>query len=135
MSLTFLASLTYDTGFDQELEINILSKVNLQSGHVPSPDILDMERRLMFPVDSCEVLKKLKKENKNSNILKEINGLGSILFPRKWANMIDKVWYGWMTKSKYTGLENKSKYTDDVYGLLRIIGSINNHLLEAEWEE
>ncbi|GKD62531.1 hypothetical protein Tco_1300040, partial [Tanacetum coccineum] len=44
--------------------------------------------RLRFLVDSCEVLKQLKKENKNSNILRDINSLGNILFTRTWADMI-----------------------------------------------
>ncbi|GJX70179.1 hypothetical protein Tco_0307350 [Tanacetum coccineum] len=36
------------------------------------------DRRFRFLVDSCEVLKQLKKENKNSNILRDINSLGRI---------------------------------------------------------
>ncbi|GJX92939.1 serine/threonine-protein kinase/endoribonuclease IRE1b-like protein [Tanacetum coccineum] len=157
LGLTFLASLTYDTGYDQGLEINskltkLLTK-NLEAYDIITkllhyknyprftyttvylhPIFWTWDRRLRFLVDSFEVLKMLQKENKNSNILRELNRLGYILFTRPWADMVDRTWYDSMTKSKYPH-DDDSEYSDDVYGLLKIISNINNHLLQVEWEE
>lgn len=82
--------------------------------------------RLMFLVDACEILKMIMRDNKNNSILNVINTIGVLLFDKKWKDTIDQGWYKSMTKSTYT---------DDLYGLLKIIRDTNNHILEVEKEE